>query len=258
LGELPPYSVDGFDRGAGRIRESYDVPEALRLRGKGRARSAFGVYAFWAYCHHATDSAAARAHWAEIRERMKPLLGSDYGFDLRKIGSGKSESQKLNGDFAGLVGFARLARLNDDGESERRALGRAKELLELRVNLERVNPNFLEKSGDATKSLHNVKLARFCDLTPELGEALRSHAGNLAAERLRTFREERNGWHLAFGDRMIGGENYTNPLHFSRSLFVGAAWVEGVSSLELRRWIDVPWCKGDFYFIEKAALSLRR
>jgi len=128
---------------------------------------------------------------------------------------------------------------------------------ELRVNLERTNPKILEVTGTSTKHLHLSKLARFCDLTPEVGAAVRTMTDGCGAAHLKNFREARNGWHLAFGDRMIGGENYTNPLHFSRALFAGAAFVEQWPGEELARFVDVPWCRGDFYFIEKCALALR-
>ena len=56
LEKHPPYSGVGYDRLGGRNRESYAVPDGLRVGGSGRATSAFGVYAFWEYkstrrCH---------------------------------------------------------------------------------------------------------------------------------------------------------------------------------------------------------------
>jgi len=129
-------------------------------------------------------------------------------------------------------------------------------LTELRVNLDRVNPHILEKSDAATKKLHNSKLARYCGLVPEVGAALRALSEGRAAARLKEFREERNGWYLAFGDRMIGGENYTNPLHFPRALFAGAALVEELPAASRLTFIDVPWCPGDFYFVEKCVWAL--
>jgi len=55
---------------------------------------------------------------------------------------------------------------------------------------------------------------------------------------------------------LIGEENYTNPLYFSRALFAGAVFVEQLPSEQILTFIDVPWCKGDFYFIEKCAYAL--
>jgi hypothetical protein len=257
LTELPPYSVDGFDNRVGRARESYDVPPDLRVSGRGHARSAFGVYAFWTYVNAAGDAAAAKRHWPAIRARLQPLLDAEYKFDVTKRNYAHDEAETLNGDLAALVATVRLARTNANADVEQLALVRARQLLELRVNLERVNPHVLETTDVSTRHLHISKLARFCDLTPEIGDAVRTLTDGCGASHLKNFREARNGWHLAFGDRMIGGENYTNPLHFSHALFAGAALVEQLPPAQIASFVDVPWCKGDLYFIEKCALALR-
>jgi hypothetical protein len=149
--------------------------------------------------------------------------------------------------------------MNGDAAAEEAAKKRGLQWLQWRVDLERLNPTILEPSTrSASKSLHHYKLARYCAMTPELGAALARHAAPVAAQRLAAFRAERNAWWLAFGDRMVGGENYTNPLHFSRALFAGAAWVEQVPARQLWEWVDVPWCHGDYYFMEKCAAALER
>jgi hypothetical protein len=248
--------VEGWDNRQGTPREAYDVPAELRVPGGGAAASAFGVYAFWSYCHAAGDGEAAREHWPAVRTRVAPLLEGEYPFDIRKGDSARDEAQRLNGDLAGLIGAARLARWNGDGKTGAAALAAGRRLLELRVNLERVNPRIAERTSSTTKRLHVLKLARYCDLVPEIGEALRTRTDGLGALRLKMYREARNGWHLAFGDRLIGGENYTSPPHFAHALFAGAALVEGVDGESLLSWVDVPWCRGDFYFIEKSAHAL--
>jgi hypothetical protein len=183
------------------------------------------------------------------------LLGSAYRFDPIARHT-HDEAELLNGDLAGAIAAARLARTNRDTAIEQQALTRARELLELRVNLERVNAGILEATDTTTKRLHTGKLARFCALTPEVGEAVRTLTGGCGAAHLRNFRLARNAWHLAFGDRMVGGENYTNPLHFSLALFAGAVFVEQLPPEEIASFVDVPWGKADFYFIEKCALAL--
>lgn len=253
--KAPPYAEQGFDHRSGRTRESYDVPADLRVSGRGRANSALGVYAFWAWCHYARKPVNA-AHWNAIKARSESLWEIEYKFDPQTNGPGKGEAQKLNGDLAGLIGLARLARLHGDAAIEQQALRRGRELLELRVNLERTNPFILETSAAATKKLHNARLSRYCGLIPEVGEALARWSADCGARHLKSFREERNGWFLAFGDRFIGGENYTNPIHFPRSLFAGAALIEQLPAQQLLAFIDVPWCQGDFYFIERCVLAL--
>ncbi len=256
LAKAPPYAVAGYDNTSGRPREAYDVPPPLRIRGRGRATSAVGVYAFWAYVHAAKDADAATAHWPAVKTRMEPLLDCEDPFDLAKRDRRKDEAQRLTGDAAGLIGFIRLARLNGDAAAEKRGLARARQVLTLRVNLDRVDPEILEKTESTTAHLHAFKLARHCDLVAPVGELLRTKTDGLAAKRLAAFRGRCNGWYLAFGDRYIGGENYTSPPHFARSLFAGAAYVERLDADAILAAVDVPWCRGDLFFIEKCALAL--
>jgi hypothetical protein len=258
LVELPPYAPEGFDARVGRPREAYDVPLDLRVAGRGKARSAFGVYAFWIYVEAAHDHAAGTNHWPAIKQRIQPLLETDYQFDITKRNYRRDEAEALNGNLAALIATVRLARTNVDASTEQKALARVRQLLELRVNLERANPQILELTESSTKHLHSSKLARFCCLTPEVGAAVRTLTDGCGAAHLKNFREARPAWHLAFGDRMIGGENYTNPTHFSRALFAGAALVEQLPAEQLASLVDVPWCRGDFFFIEKCALTLAR
>ena len=255
LSKAPPYFEPGFDHRSGRPRESYEVPPDLRVSGLGKAGSALGVYAFWAWSHFASTTAGA-THWEAIKTRSKLLLETEYRFDLQTNGPGKGEAQKLNGDLAGVIGLARLARIQGDAAIEQQALRRGRELLELRVNLERTSPFILEESDAAIRKLHNARLSRYCSLVPEVGEALAKFSADCGAGHLKSFREERNGWFLAYGDRSIGGENYTNPIHFPRSLFAGAALIEQLPARQLLAFIDVPWCKGDFYFMERCVLAL--
>jgi hypothetical protein len=258
LHEHPPFARRGFDPRRGAARESYRVPEDLRVQDRATARSLFGVYAFEVYVNLTADLDAAIAHWPSIRDRVQPILEDDYKFDVDRTDYDNDQAEVLNGDLAGLIAAVRLARLVKDSDAERQAVSRLRELLVLRVNLERVNPQIVQRTRSATKTLHVFKLARYCDLVPELGQALARHTEGCAVDRLRSFRELRNGWYLAFGDRLIGGENYTNPLHFSRALFAGAALVERRPASELFTFIDVPWCRGDLYYIEKCALALQR
>jgi hypothetical protein len=208
------------------------------------------VYAWWSCCFYASNEVA-------VGPKELPLLpDSPYKFNIQSTDPGKDEAERLNGDLAGLVGFIRLARAGRDRDAEEKAQKKFQELLGLRINLERVNPRILGKTLSASKNLHNYKLTRYCDLTPEVGAAVRKWSGGCGAGHLKTFREERDGWYLAFGDRMVGGENYTNPLHLSLALFAGAIFIEELPGEQIAKFLDVPWCKADLYFIEKCVHAL--
>jgi hypothetical protein len=252
-----PFLAQGLDTREGRAREAYEVPNALRSPPRA-STSIFGIYSFWTWRNYAGDAATVKTLWPKLQASAAPLLAKEYRFDIKKRDYAGDEAETLNGNLAGLIGLIRLAREVGDTEIEKAARARALQLLELRVNLERVNPKILEKSErSASKSLHHFKLARYCGLVPEIAGALdATGTTKTAAARLQAFRNERNGWYLAFGDRMVGGENYTNPAEFSRALFAGAALIEKVPADALLQWVDVPWCQGDFYFMEKCALAL--
>jgi hypothetical protein len=255
--ETPPYVETVPAARDGKPRERYDVPDAIRLQGPFPARSLLGVYALW-HAAHACDL-AVKQHWPAVVKRVGPLLAKDYAFDTKKAHR-KDEAERLTGDLAGLIGFVRLARSGAvrDRAAERAGLVRLRQLLELRVNLDRVNPRVLEPTDATTAKLHAAKLARYCGLVPEAGAALATHTGGAAGKRLAAFRASRPGWWLAAGDRLIGGENYCSPPHLSRALFAGAALVGGAPAADLAGWVDVPWCAADLYFVEKAALALGR
>jgi len=253
---FPPYSLDGYDNKSGKPRESYDVPMNLRVQGRGKAIDTFGVYSFWTWCYFTDNTNAAKLHWKTIKDRMRLLLSSEYKFNISKTDYSHDEAEHLNGDLAGLIGYIRLARVNNDEVAITNAEAKAVELLNLRVNLERVNPKIVNRTS-ATKSLHVYKLARYCRLVPEIAVALKMYDGGCAAKRISAYRSIRNGWYMAFGDRFIGGENYTNPLHFGRALFCSTALIENLPSDTLASFVDVPHCIGDLYFIEKCVLVLR-
>jgi hypothetical protein len=77
----------------------------------------------------------------------------------------------------------------------------------------------------------------------------------LATKRLEQLRAFRYSWFLVLGDRMIGGENPTNPFDFPRTLFAGAALIDRLPAERLVESIDLAGCGGDLHFPERCALA---
>jgi len=252
---LPPYSVVGYDRSVGAARERYQVPEELRAKGQGTARDAWGVHAMLSYYLATGDKEAAVAHWPAVLTRLQPLLKADYPFDPRKLDYAHDEAENLNGDSAGLCAGLHLARLAGDDIAAKSIRPRAAQLLQLRLDLERLNPRLLCKTDVSTKGLHHFKLARYLHLAEPAVTLLR-HDG-VALRRLGPFCEARPGWWMAFGDRLIGGENYTTSPDFSRALFLTWVGMEPAAD-NFERKLDIPWCKADWYQIGKITCFLQK
>jgi hypothetical protein len=255
LREIPPYAVAGFAPNAGQARERYDVSGQLRARQPAEARDLWGVYAYFEYVTATGDRASVPAHWPAIRQRIAPVLEKACAFDARGTSYRHDESERLNGDLAGLYAAIHLSRLANDPAIAEAAKMRAGELMQLRLDLERLNPRIMEPTDVATKSLHHAKLGRYLHL-PEPMLVLLRH-DQTAAKRIRPFREARPGWWMAFGDRFIGGENYTTSPDFARAVFIAATQLEPCPPEMSAKWIDVPWCKADLYFIERLAMFLQ-
>jgi hypothetical protein len=94
-------------------------------------------------------------------------------------------------------------------------------------------------------------------MTSEVGALLKAHVAGELTTNVRELMRDLPVWHQAFGERLIGGENYISPPNLARGLF--AALADGVqaSPEELARYLDQPWCKADLYYIEKCASLLR-
>lgn len=240
----------------GRARERYPVPPSLRDGSPRRPPDAFGVWAFWAYVHYGEDPEVLARHWPRIRERMTHLLERAYEFEVEGPHR-RDEARRLEADLAGVIATARLARRRGDETAEARATVRAEQMLALRIDLDRRNPRILDESRTAaSNSLHMSQLSRYQDLTPAVGRAIRELTEGISARRLEEFRRDRNGWWIAFGPRLVGGENYTSPPGLSRAMFDAALLIEERPAEELLGWVDIPWCRGDAHFVAKCAGAL--
>jgi len=65
------------------------------------------------------------------------------------------------------------------------------------------------------------------------------------------------GWYLAGEERQFHfGENYVDYPDFAMDIFLAKAYLEKSPPEKLAGWVDMPWCAGDLYYIEKLALVL--
>lgn len=250
--EIPLHDLDGvrrepFELGPGmRQFASTAVHDDARL---------FDVYAVWAYAHHADRWAPVLSAVEHVERVFDEFAGQPTGFDPHDMQH--DSSQHLNRQVAGVLAAARIFGRSGDDHRHRRALELLSELVSLRVHHERTDHRLVRPTRGPRGGIHDAKIARYVDLVPELARML----GQLASGQLeRHVVDLQTGlplWYQAYGERMIGGENYISPPHLSRGLF--AAWADGLEASpdELASKLDQPWCKADLYYIEKLSAALR-
>ena len=164
----------------------------------------------------------------------------------------------MNGRIAGVLAAARLFKQAGRDDEATRAMALLARMAAERVHHERADTWLIRPTRTASKGLHGAKVPRYVGLVPEVGMLLKEYAGGELERNVQALRDGLPLWYQAYGERMIGGENYISPPHLSRGIF--AAWADGcdVSPKALAAKLDQPWCKADLYYIEKTCSVLRR
>jgi hypothetical protein len=98
---------------------------------------------------------------------------------------------------------------------------------------------------------------RYWDLTPQLGQMLSDHAAAQLRRNLADLRRALPVWYQAWGERLIGGENYISPPGLARGMFLALAYGASAEPAELTRYVDQPWCRADLYYIQKLTATLQ-
>lgn len=193
---------------------------------------------------HAVDAATA-----EIRR------GAELHVDAV---SHNDAVEHLNARTAGILAAARLLKQAGEAEAAERATEHLAQLTAWRVHHEHSNLRLVRPTRGVSKNLHQAKVPRYLALTPEVSAMLGCWAGDPLRNNLRSRHETLPVWGHAWGERLIGGENYISSPHLARSVF--RAWSDGAAAdaKALAANLDQPWCKADLYYMEKLSALLRR
>lgn len=231
-----------------RRREFYDFPQSLQqARESDDSLRVDDCYGLWAYAHYAD-------RWDRVlpmAERLQDRLGKNL--DARIPSLDGMEDAALNRRLAGLIGYIRIMRKAQRRDAAARAAEAFAAAAAARVELERTDGRLHRRSA---KRLHYGNVPRYVGLVPEIGRLLSDHSAEALRENLAAIDRELPVWHHAWGERLVGGENYTNPPDFARGVFVANAYGRSAPFAELARRLDQPWCKADVYYIERLTALL--
>jgi hypothetical protein len=216
------------------------------------------LYAVWAYAHYGDRWQAVLARRDAIRRAFRDSLGA-MGRFTHADPDRTDAAERLNRQIAGVLAYARIMDRAGEADEVNRALAALASLVSQRVHHERADRDFVRVTPTTSHQRgHAAKIPRYVGLTPELGAMLAEFAGDALATNLRNIDRDLPIWHGAWGERLIGGENYVSPPDLAYGLFTAFAYGAAADEEELAGWIDQPWVRADLYQIEKLAAMLRR
>ena len=254
-----PLKKPVFPAAGAQRREPYDLGPAGKAFAAQKLQyqaSIADVYALWAYAHYAGAWDDVLTSAKAIKALLNASLGDKNRFDHRDRDSDACEH--LNARIAGVLGAWRILARAEDSVGKTGAREHLARLVTIRVHHERADTELIRPTKVASKGLHQAKVPRYLALVPELSVILGQHADGALKRNVQSLTGGLPVWYQAFGERMIGGENYISPPHLARGLF--AALADGLDETprRLTAKLDQPWCKADLYYIEKLSAVLRR
>ena len=141
-----------------------------------------------------------------------------------------AQVESFNARIGGLVAYARIMRQAGRAADAARGERRLAELVTERVHFERADPRLQSRRA------HQAYVPRYLGWTPELGRILADHAGDRLAGNLRDLDRELPVWYQAWGERMIGGENYVSSPRLSHALLLALAELPHDNPADLARY----------------------
>ncbi len=244
-----------IDNGSKR-REPYDFGPGMENFAGQLIRYRANVedlYSVWAYSHCAGRWDKVLDQQNEISRIFESFARTPVRFD-HSDNAATGAADHLNAQIAGSLAYVRIMREAGRGDDAKHGVVCLKELVTERVHHERADSRLIRQQG----STHGAAIPRYVGLVPETAGILRRYAEKPLVSHVRGLAKQLPVWYQAFGERLIGGENYISPPDLARGLFGALAEGLHLSPEELSRYLDHPWCKADLHYIEKLTALLRR
>jgi hypothetical protein len=252
--EAMSWGGDWMTRSA--AREWYPVPNDIRQNLNNWPppdASPLSLYALWLWAKQTGD-------WAVIQNNWNALTA---------LYNARRHNPPYYADFAGLIGYTRMARqlFGSTSSIYTQALSHTVSVLEAG----RVITPYIEYAKSIeqywTPRDNQAEWARFqgwylpvfFGLTPEIGLYLREQTNGVAAAHVLS-RETGDGlrwWYLTrAGIHAEEGESSFVMPTAGWSHFLAHAYILGDTRNTLRRWLDRPWGRGDLYSIQKLVATI--
>jgi outer membrane protein assembly factor BamB len=244
--------------GKGKRREPYNLgPGMIEFADKpdGYQAGIEDIYGLWSYAHYAGRWNKVLELAPAVKRICESFLEGDFHFSHDGT---NDDAEHLNERIAGLLAGIRIMDRAGESAVTEKAKKRLAEMVTERVHHERADNWLIRPTKVASKGMHQAKVPRYVGLAHETAAILSEFAPAELKANLQALMTGLPLWYQAFGERMIGGENYISPPHLARGLFMGGADGGVLDSEQLSAKLDQPWCEADLYYIEKLSAILRR
>jgi hypothetical protein len=234
-----------YEPDAGESRVPYAVPlQLVRVTEDAVRDDLARLYPLWLWSRTPGAAGWLDQHWQTLRPRLQ-APGSQPDDDCG------------NSRLAGLLAYCRLAKAAGDGAAVDEALPRTRQAMRERLMYELAHPRggviHLMPQGRSV-------CARWRRLTPDVARFLAARAPGVTERLVAQYVDHhRPGWWLAWNvEQLMRNETPFQLPSTPLEIFTARALLLREPAARLHGFVDLPWCRGDEFYIQKLALTLHR
>jgi hypothetical protein len=228
-----------FETSIGDIRSLYDISteQLFRVNNDIGRRPLARLYSLWLWAHVSGDWSQVERRWPQLR----PLVEEPPN---------AMEEDCRNGYVAGLIAYCRMARRMRDDAAVEQGLAAARKAMRECLTYELAHT----RGGLITQVpvLRSI-ISRWRHLSPEVGHLCANYALQTHKYLMDTYVDyHRPTWYLAWNvETMWRNECPFSFPTLSAEVFAARALILREPGGKLERFLDIPWCKADLFYIQK-------
>jgi hypothetical protein len=239
-----PVGQSRYNPDVGEVRSLYDsVPESIVQVRDDIVRSDLArLYPFWLWADVTGDWSGIEQNWVFLRKLINQPTN-------------KMEEDCHNGYLAGLIACCRMALHMRDGEVVQKGVSITQEAFRRRLEYELA----YTRGGLITQvPVLRTIFGRWRHLTPEIGRLCSEYAKKTHQNLMDVYVDyHRPTWYLAWNVETM----WRNECPFSfptvaAEVFAARALILREPAEKLARYLDIPWCKADLFYIQKQVFTI--
>jgi len=228
----------------GAVRSLYDAPpeEMIQVRDDIIRSDVAQLYPLWLWADVTGDWSRIERDWRHLRKLVDQLPN-------------KMEEDCHNGYLAGLIAYCRMAARMKDDDAVEKGLATTRNAMRERLTYE-----FAYTRGGLITQVPVSRsiFSRWRHLTPEVGRLCASYAEQTHRNLMDVYVDyHRPTWYLAWNVETM----WRNECPFvfptmAAEVFAARALILREPATKLTRFLDIPWCKADLFYIQKLAFCI--